>query len=103
MFVVNPGELSRAVGRGGYNVRNLEKALNRKIKIVEFNPGVSGFIRGLIFPLRADEISEEGGIVIMQSPDTKTRGLLIGRGAQNLRRFETIAQRYFKIKQIKVI
>ena len=34
---------------------------------------------------------------------TKTNGLIIGRNAQNLRELENVVNRYFKIKEIKVV
>ena len=45
---------------------------------------------------------EEGGIVFLDPKDLKTRGLLIGRGASNLRFFEAIVKRYFPIDELKV-
>jgi hypothetical protein len=49
------------------------------------------------------EIAEEDGVFILTPVDLKTRGMLIGRNATNLRAFESIVQRYFPVKEIKVI
>ncbi|RMF05018.1 NusA-like transcription termination signal-binding factor [Candidatus Woesearchaeota archaeon] len=102
VFVVQAGQLSRAVGKKGANVKLLESKLNRKIKIVEFNPQLIPFVRGVIYPLKAENIEEEDGVVTITPPDSKTRGLLIGRNAQNLRRTESIVKRYFNIKELRV-
>lgn len=91
-----------ALGRKGANIRRIESSLNRKIKIVEFNPELKDFIRSIIFPLRVDDITDDGGIVTLITHDTKTRGLLIGRAAQNLRNYESLVKRYFDVRELKV-
>lgn len=102
-FVVPQGEIGKAVGKNGVNVKKLEKALNRKIKIVEFNPEIIQFIKNLVYPLNVMDVTEEDGKVIITPSDSKSRGLLIGRNAQNLRGYEGIAKRYFKINELRVI
>ena len=103
VFVVQPGQLWKALGAKGDNVKKLESKLNRKIKIVEFNSDKIKFIKNMIFPLKANDIKEEDDVIIINSDDTKIKGLLIGRNAANLRNLETNVQRFFKIKEIKVV
>ena len=104
IFIVKEGMISKAIGKKGSNVRTLEKKLNRKIKIVEFNSEIKTFIKNFILPLRVDEIEEEDNIVSLVSSVTATKSMLIGRNARNLRRIEEIARRYFpSLKEIKVI
>lgn len=103
-FVVQPGEIGKAIGKNAVNVKKLESMLNRKIKIVEFNSELIGFVRNIIYPLRTRNVTEKDGIVTIESEDSKTRGLLIGRNAQNLRNFEVIAKKYYpQLNEIKVI
>lgn len=103
LFVVEEGEIGRAIGRNGVNVKRLENVLNKRIKIVEFNNDLLQFVRNLIYPLNAREIKEENKIVTITGPDTKTKGLLIGRDAQNLRAYEAVVKRYFEIDEMKVV
>ncbi len=103
-FVVMNGEIGKAIGKNASNVKKLESMLNRKIKIVEFNSERVGFIRNLVNPIRPRNITENEGIITIESSDSKSRGLLIGRNASNLRNFETIAKKYYpEIKEIKVV
>lgn len=103
-FVVQPGQIGKAVGKKASNVSSIERLLNRKIKILEFNPEVVGYIKNVIFPLKVEDVTFEEGIATIISGDSKTRGLLIGRAAQKLRQFEKIVQREFEnLKEIKVI
>jgi transcription antitermination factor NusA-like protein len=77
--------------------------LKRKIKIVEFNPNRVQFITNYLAPLRIVYIKEDGDVITVTGDDTKTKGLIIGIKAQNLRNLEKIASKYFTIEEIKVI
>ena len=103
IFVVHENEIAKAIGRGGVNVRKLENKLNKRVKIVEFNADRSRFIQNLIAPLEiiGMEIKDDDRVVLT-AKDLKTRGLLIGRDASNLRSFEAIIKRYFPIKELRV-
>ena len=103
VFVVEENQIAKAIGKKGVNVRNIKEKLNRKIKIVEFNPHLETFVANIIRPLIGKEIKVDDDVVTIVGPDTKTRGLLIGRSGQNLRNYEEIVKRYFDINEIKVI
>ncbi len=103
IFIVKQNQISKAIGRNGENVKMLENALNRKIKIVEFNPEIEQFVRNTIYPNKTKEIKKEGKIVIITPIDLHTRGMIIGKNAVNLRGYESIIKRYFDIEEIKVI
>jgi N utilization substance protein A len=103
VFVVNQGEIGKAIGKSGINIRKIERVLKRKIKIVEFNPDLLIFIQNIFFPLKVKEIKEEEGVVIITPPDSTTRGYFIGKGASNLRSTEEIVKRYFDLEEIKVV
>jgi len=108
-FVVLPGQIGIAVGRHGDNVKMLENAFKKKIKVVEFHQDKLEFIRNMIRPLQVDEIVEdagqegEEGIILIKSRDTRIKGLIIGRNAMNLRNLEENVKRYFKINEIRVV
>jgi len=102
-FIVDGNDIGKAIGKRGSNARMLENALNRKIKIVAFNPDVLQFVRNLVYPLKVADVSEEEGVVTVRAADRQTRGFLIGRNAKNLRNTESIVKRHFGINEIKVL
>ena len=102
-FIVAEGNLRNAVGKKGVVAKKLERMFNSKIKIVENNAEVTKFIRNYIYPLKVDSIELDDKIVVLMSKDTKTKGLLIGRNAKNLRYLEKVVNRYFDIDEIKVM
>ena len=102
VFIVHAGELWKALGKQSANVKKLENTFKRKIKIVEFSSDLCRFIKNMAQPLRVSDVTESEGIVTIKNDDMKTKGLLIGKNARNLRNMESNIQRYFDIKEIKV-
>jgi len=103
-FIVQHRELRKALGPKNENIQKLIKMTNRNIKIVEFNPNVLEFVKNIMHPLRMENISLDDNIVTIKGTDTKTKGLMIGARAQNLRNYEALIQKYFEeIKEIKVV
>jgi NusA-like KH domain protein len=103
LFVVSPGEISKALGKNASMVKKLkEKLPNKKIKIVEYNEDLIKFIKNLILPYRVGSITLNDDVIIIKSNDSTVKGLLIGKNGRNLRNYENIVNRYFKIKEIKV-
>lgn len=102
VFIVQPTQISRAIGKGGSNVKRLSQMLNRKIKIVEFNPEITQFVRNLVAPIGVKQVDDNNGVITIYGNDTKERGIMIGRESQNIRMIEGIVKRYFKIEKIMV-
>jgi len=103
IFVVEEGEIGRAIGKNGSNVKRLEGILNKKIKVVEFSNDVKQFIRNFIMPLSVKDVNEENSIISIVGPDTKTKGMLIGRESKNLNNLKSVVGRYFKIEDIRIV
>lgn len=102
VFIVGEDEIAKAIGKSGTTAKMVERAINRKIKIVEFNPKLEHFVRNIIYPLKVDEVVIEDGVVQLKAPDMKTRGMLIGRNAQNLKNTRNTLKRHFNITELKV-
>jgi len=103
IFIIEPGDMGKAIGPKGAHVRRLEDALKKKVKMVEFAPELVSFIKNLAYPIDVKQVREQDdGIVVITPPDLKSRGLLIGRNAQTLRAYEAVVQRFFPIKELKV-
>jgi len=104
IFVVGMGDARKIVGPQGATLKKLEQQLGKRLKIIEKVDDKLQFIRNAMLPLKVADISEEDGVVIVHGADEKTRGLMIGAKAQNLRFTEKIVQMYFPdVREIKVI
>lgn len=106
-FIIETGGLLRALGKDGANVKKLSEQLQRRIKVSEYNPDLKLFVRNLIHPLKVARMElndPEEGILTLYDDDVKTKGLIIGAKAQNLRFYERVVQKYFpEIKEIRVV
>jgi len=102
-FIVFEGDMFKALGKNLENLKKIESMLKRKIKIVEFNSDMIKFITNLLYPYKVESINVDGKIVTIHDEDTKTKGLIIGAKAQNLRQYESIVKKYFDIEEIKVV
>ena len=60
-------------------------------------------IRDSVYPLRLGAVEMNDDVIEIKGLDTKTKGLLIGRNAINIRNYENIVKRYFNVGGLKVI
>ena len=103
IFVVNQGDIAKAIGKKGINIRKLENIFKKKMKVVEYNPEMLIFVQNVFAPLKVADIVHEEQKIIITPPDSKTREMMIGRAGMNLRGFEAIVKRYFEIDEIRVV
>ena len=102
IFIVEQGEIAKAIGRNASNVKRIERMLKKNIKIIEFNPDLVQFVRNAIAPLKAGEVTEQDKIVTITNTDTRTKGMIIGREASNLKKLKDLVSRHFEIVDIVV-
>lgn len=103
-FVVDFQDIGKAIGKNAVYVRRLEQLLKRRVRIMGFHPDLQECLKNIISPLRVSSIELQEGILLLKSDDRKTKSLLIGRNAQNLRNIEEIVKRYFQyIIEVKVV
>lgn len=101
-FVVAKGFLGKAVGKGGVNIKKVEKNLGRKVRVIEFSDDSADFIRNIIYPIKVDEICEEEDYVVIKDSNRKTKSALIGRGGKKLQLINRAVKRFFS-KEVKVV
>jgi N utilization substance protein A len=102
-FVVFPLSIRKALGKEASNIKRLEIKFGKRIRIVEYNEELVKFVKNMILPFRVDEIVLDGDVVTLKSDDLKTKSLIIGKNARNLRALESYVKRYFpNLKEIKV-
>ncbi len=101
-FVIFEGDKFKALGKNLANLHKIEQMLQKKVKIVEFDLDIAKFITNLIYPYRVERIVLNDKVVTIEDSDSKTKGLIIGSKAQNLRMYESVVKKYFDIEEIRV-
>jgi transcription termination/antitermination protein NusA len=102
VFVIGEGEMGKAIGKQGSNVKRIESMMKKKIRLVEYSSDVTQFVQSLISPIKAKEIKEEEGVVNVYCADSKSKGMIIGRDKHNIKFITGVVKRFFDIGEIKV-
>lgn len=102
IFVVKNGFGRKAIGRRGANVKKLSSMFKKKIKIIEFNEDPKIFVKGAIYPVKAEEITLEENVINVKARDYNSKAMLLGRNRKNLKSLQNLLNKYFKI-EIKVL
>ncbi|MBI4448594.1 NusA-like transcription termination signal-binding factor [Candidatus Woesearchaeota archaeon] len=103
VFIVEPGEIGKAIGPRGAHVHKLEQLLNRRVKITEWNDEIGAFAQNLFYPAKVANIEQKERKLFVTPLDNPSRGQIIGRGAIMLRFYEGILKRYFPIDVVQVV
>jgi len=98
VFVVQHGQVGKAIGKQGSNIRKLGALFKKRIKIIEFNPMPEKFFLSLIYPMRPKRINVEGEELKVACEDNKQKGQLFGRDRSNLKKIQDVFGKYFKLK-----
>ena len=102
IFIVEEGELGKALGKHAQNIKRIENIIHKRIKIIEFNKDPLKFVKNFIYPIRADNIALNNNVIEINAKDRKTKGLLIGRNGKNLKELNNIFKEYFKL-EVKIV
>ena len=95
-FIVNEGQLRKAIGKNGVNIRKLEHMFKRRIRVVEFSSDVCEFVKNLLMPLEISNIYKENEMVKIKADGLRLKSILIGRDRRNLNHLKDIVKKYFK-------
>ncbi len=102
IFIINNGDIKKAVGRNGSNIKRIEAMIKKKIKVVEFNDNITKFIRNFLYPLKPRNIKTENNVVIIGAESVGDKALLIGRNSKNLNNLKNTVKKYFDVAEIKI-
>lgn len=102
-FVIDEGELGRAIGKNGTAVKKTESMINKSIKVFEFSDDVEKFMKNLIPQVNSLRMRNENGRTIMEIwVDKGSKATVIGRGGRNLKVYKELLERNHRINDISV-
>ena len=102
IFIVQNGELRKALFEKGKNIKRLQDMMHKRIKVVEFNSDPIKFITNFIYPITVESINLNDDTIEIKAEDRKTKGLLIGRERKNLNELSNLVKNYFSL-QVKIL
>ncbi len=109
IFVVEKGDLGRAVGRGGRKLKTMRRLLmddlSRNIEVVEFDDTPEGFVINLLSPARVPKVkimkqnNETVAIAYVMEQD---KSIAIGKNGRRIKRARLLAKRWYDIDNVKI-
>jgi N utilization substance protein A len=103
IYITKEGDIGKAIGKGGVNVKKAADIVKKNLKIVEFSGDLVQFVKNLIYPIVAESVSVEEGIVRIRINGVREKGIVIGRESRNLKELKEIIKKYFDVEDIKVV
>ncbi len=103
LFVIKQDDMGKAIGKKGANIKRIENALKKRVKLVEFNDDAVQFVKNMMHPIEVSQIEHENNIITIHGKDISTKAMLIGRERQNINHMTKIIKRYFDVEEIKVV
>jgi len=100
VFVIAEGEMGKAIGKGGSNIRNLQKMLKKNILFVEHSNDLNRFVENIFFPTKIEVNSSDDKIMI--KVDSENRKYVIGKGGQKIKIARVLVGRHFGEKEIRI-
>jgi N utilization substance protein A len=97
VIIIENGDLGKAIGREGKNIKMVENLMKKRLKIIEFNQDPLKFVKNFIYPIKPENIALNDDFVEIKSKDRKSKGLLIGRERKNLNDLGKLLKGYFNI------
>lgn len=106
IFVVNTGEMGKAIGRRGANIQGLQRRVRRNVEIAEYNEDPAAFLRGIFNPKFVSEVKlntrDDGSRQAVVMVDPQKKGLVVGREGRNAEKARMLAKRYFDISRVSI-
>jgi transcription termination/antitermination protein NusA len=106
IFIVNPGQVGVAIGKGGRNIHTLEKMTGKKHEIIEYSEDPVQFIKNALKPAQVREVriteKTDGKKMAVVTINPKDKGIAIGKNGKNAERLRFLSKRYFDIQNVSI-
>ncbi len=100
-FIVEKGELGKAIGKNARNLEALQKIFKKRVKFVEYDKNKERFVKNLFKPYKLEKVvMDEGTAKVTINQNDK--GKAIGKNGRNIKIIRKIAKRHHGI-EVKVI
>jgi len=98
VFIVEQGEIGKAIGKNGSNVKRVSNLFKKSVKIVEFNKNVEEFVKNLILPIKSKAYKEGEGVVVLELGSVANRASVLGKNRRNIKELNEIVKKYFNVE-----
>lgn len=102
-YIVEEGKIGLAIGKNGSSVKNVEKAVGKRVKVFEYSSDPKQFVKNLIPQCKEVNIIDENNKLTVEVKVNKNdRGFVIGRGGEKIKTYKEILKRVHNIYDLQV-
>jgi len=106
IFVVNPGKMGLAIGKGGSHIRTLQNIVKKNVEIVEYSDDPTEFLKNILNSKLVSEVKlnkrADGTMQAIVLVDPRKKGIVVGREGRNAEKARLLAKRYFEITNVQI-
>ena len=105
VFVVDPGQANRAVGKGGEHVIRMKNTTGKNIQVVEYSDDPETFIKNVFYNYSVQSVVLENRGTIVHATvtvDPKVKGRAISKNGRNLKIARDLVSRHHNVQSIVV-
>ncbi|MDT8358531.1 MAG: NusA-like transcription termination signal-binding factor [Methanomicrobiaceae archaeon] len=108
IFVINQGEMGRAIGKQGMSIKNASDVMGKRIEVVEYSGDPEQFIRNCFLPAQVKSIEirpneDTGDLIAYVDVREEDRGIAIGKAGKNIFKAKRLAQRQHDVADILLL
>ena len=96
VFIVKEGQLGKAIGKNGINIKKLSPKMKHRIRVILFDEDPVNFLKNLLYPIDGYAAEKENGKITMKTKDNKVKGQIYGRDKSNFNWVKSVFNRHFK-------
>jgi len=93
-FIVAPGEMAKAIGKGGANVKKVTAMFKKPVVLIEYNEDPVVFVKSLV-KVKNTDVSRQDNNIRIQCADTRSKGQVYGRERENTKFIQSLLDRCY--------
>lgn len=96
-FVVKKGEIGKAIGKNGKNIRKFRQMIGKSVDVVEYSENPEDFIANIFSTISVrniDVLDKEDDRIVRVNVDAIEKGKAVGRDGWNIKRARELLERH---------
>lgn len=105
IFVVEEGQIGRAIGKGAINLKRLRENLGKEVVLIGFASEREAFVKNVFHKFKVESIEWEdrnGDIIAHVKVPQEEKGKAIGKGGRNIQLARTLMKRHHQVADVSV-
>lgn len=104
-FVVKKGEVGKAIGKNGGNIRKVRQMLGKSVDVVEYSEDPADFIANIFSPIdvkNVEIIDSKEGKIAKVDVNRSEKGRAVGREGWNIKRARELLARHHGVSDVSL-